>query len=244
MTSLQIDNPWAEESLRNTRKRWLAYALLFSVALHISAALIFVIASGIKMGGESGNNYIFQDLTLSPSISTSVKTAVIPPEPHPIMTPPATSAAEVTNTLEQDSASEQRSESSDSSGKMSALMSTPLGLGMVHGFFSGLADGRTLRDDVREYYFEMVGKINREWWDKAGQLKESLRHDGIFELLIQRDGSIVSIRVMQGTGSSDADRLLTEIIKKASPLPPLPSTYGLDMFRAPLRIKAPSFLFR
>jgi TonB family protein len=90
----------------------------------------------------------------------------------------------------------------------------------------------------------MVEKINREWWDKAGLLKEQLRQDGVFELLVERDGTIVSIRILQGTGSSEADRLLTEIIRKASPLPPLPSSYDLDLFRAPLRIKAPSFLFR
>jgi protein TonB len=115
---------------------------------------------------------------------------------------------------------------------------------MTHGYFSGLADGRTLRDDIRGYYFEMVEKINREWWDKAGLLKEPLRQDGIFELLVQRDGTIVSIQILQGTGSSEADRLLTGIIRNSSPLPPLPSTYNLELFRAPLRIKAPSFLFR
>jgi protein TonB len=115
---------------------------------------------------------------------------------------------------------------------------------MTHGYFSGLADGRTLRDDIRGYYFEMVEKINREWWDKAGLLKEPLRHDGVFELLIQRDGTIVSIRILQGTGSREADSVVTEIIRNASPLPSLPATYDLGLFRAPLRIKAPSFLFR
>jgi len=115
---------------------------------------------------------------------------------------------------------------------------------MTHGYFSGLADGRSLRDDIRGYYFEMVEKINREWWGKAGLLKEPLRQDGVFDLLIQRDGTIVSIRMVKGTGSIEADRLLAEIIRSASPLPALPSTYDLSMFRAPLRIKAPSILFR
>jgi protein TonB len=100
------------------------------------------------------------------------------------------------------------------------------------------------RLNIRGYYFEMVEKINREWWDKAGLLKEPLRRDGIFELLVQRDGTIVTIRILQGSGSHEADRLLTEIIRNASPLPPLPSSYDSSMFRAPLRIKAPSFLFR
>jgi protein TonB len=123
-------------------------------------------------------------------------------------------------------------------------MTTPLGLGMTHGYFSGLADGRSLRDEIRGYYFEVVEKINREWWDKAGLLKEPIRQDGVFELLLQRDGTIASIRILQGTGSNEADRLLSEIIRNTSPLPSLPATYDLSMFRAPLRIKAPSFLFR
>ncbi|HXE94761.1 MAG TPA: TonB family protein [Dongiaceae bacterium] len=123
-------------------------------------------------------------------------------------------------------------------------MSTPLGLGMTHGYFSGLADGRTLRDDTRGYYFEMVEKINRVWWDNAGLLKEPLRSDGIFELLVRRDGTIASIQILRGTGSREADRLVTEIIRNASPLPPLPASYELSLFRAPLRIKAPSNLFR
>ena len=123
-------------------------------------------------------------------------------------------------------------------------MSTPLGLGMTHGYFSGLADGRSLKNEIPCYYFEMVEKINRSWWEKAGLLKEPLRQDGIFELLIQRDGTIVSIRVLKGTGSREVDRMLSDLIMKTSPLPALPSTFDQDLFRAPLRIKAPSFLFR
>ena len=77
-----------------------------------------------------------------------------------------------------------------------------------------------------------------------GILKEPLRQDGIFEVLVQRDGNFDSMRILQGTGSREADRLVLEIIRNASPFPPLPSTYELDIFRAPLRIKAPSYLFR
>jgi TonB family protein len=85
----------------------------------------------------------------------------------------------------------------------------------------------------------MVEKINLAWWDKAAFLKEPLRRDGIFELLVQRNGTIASIRIVRGTGSNEADRLLTETISKASPLSPLPSTYGRDQFKTSLRIKAP-----
>lgn len=221
----------------------MGYALALSLVLHFGAALLFIIAGSSRMAGETSSPFFIQDISLTPSISSAPK-ASPPVVPTPAMTSPAPTESKEAVTPAQETAPEQHSESQSSSENTAALLSTPLGLGMTHGFFSGLADGRTLRDDIRGYYFEMVEKINNEWWDKAGQLKEPLRQDGIFELLIQRDGTIVSIRIMQGTGLVEADRLLTEIIGNASPLPPLPATYDLGLFRAPLRIKAPSFLFR
>jgi protein TonB len=244
MTSSQTIITKTSGSAPNSRKHWMGYALALSLALHIGAALAFIVAGGFKMAGENSPNFIIQDITLNPSISKPAKQPITPPEPHPAMTPKEPAADKQAEKPAQEPAPEQPSESTDSPGKKGGLMSTPLGLGMTHGYFSGLADGRTLRDDIRGYYFEMVERINREWWDKAGLLKEPLRQDGIFELMLQRDGTIVSIRILQGTGSRDADRLLNEIIRNASPLPSLPSTYEQDMFRAPLRIKAPSFLFR
>ena len=219
------------------------YALAFSLALHIGAALAFIIAGGFRMAGERATIFNIQEISLTPSLSAPAKMPAAP-EPQPAMTSPPPVSDQEANKPAQEPAPEQPPESTNSPVKEGGLMSTPLGLGMTHGYFSGLADGRSLRDDIRGYYFEMVGKINREWWDKAGLLKEPLRQDGIFELLVQRDGTILSTRVLQGSGSREADRLLAEIIRKASPLPPLPSTYDLDLFRAPLRVKAPSFLFR
>lgn len=226
------------------RKRWVLYALTLSVVMHIGAALVLVIAGGIRMGGDTVHTFVFQDLTLSPSLSTAVKTADLPSDRHPAPPPPVTVPASESIRPAQEQTPEQPQESPDGTGSVRELMSTPLGMGMALGYFSGLADGRSLRDDVRGYYFEMVGRINREWWSKAGLLKESLRQDGIFEVFVQRDGNIVSVQILQKTGSRDADQLLTEIIKNASPLPPLPSSYERDQFRVPLRIKAPSFLYR
>lgn len=230
-------------STQDFRKRWMGYALALSLVLHISAALAFIIAGGFRVSGENSKNLIIQEIELTPLMSTPAKTPEALHDPHPSMTSTTPTEVQETNKSEQEPETEQPS-STVSSEKTAGLMSTPLGLGMTHGYFSGLADGKSLRDDIRGYYFEMVEKINREWWDKAGLLKEPLRQDGIFELLVQRDGTIVSVRMQQGTGSNEADRLLMEIIRKASPLSPLPSSYNLGLFQAPLRVKAPSFLFR
>ena len=222
------------------------YALALSLALHIGAALLIIVAGGFSTGEKTPQHFIIQDIALTPSISAPAPAMVAPPsETVPAQTIPTPAPIQETGQPPaQESATTQAPQPSDSSKKVGVLMSTPLGLGMTHGYFSGLADGKTLRDNIRSYYFDMVEKINREWWDKAGLLKEPLRQDGIFELLLQRDGTIISVRMLQSSGSNEADRLLMDIIRKASPLPPLPSTYELDMFRVPIRIKAPSFLFR
>jgi len=226
------------------KKRGMGYALALSLVLHIVATLALIIAGSFEIGGDKIPGFIIQDVALAPSISAPAKPMEAPPsEPSSAVSSPPSAEQEPANPP-QEPAPESSQESADGSGESSRLMSTPLGLGMTHGYFSGLADGRTLRDDIRGYYFEMVEKINLEWWNQAVLLKEPIRQDGIFEVLLQRDGTVVSIRVMQGTGLVEADRLLVDIIRKASPLPPLPSSYDLGLFRAPLRIKAPSFLFR
>lgn len=215
------------------------YALALSLALHAGAALVVLIASGNGTNGKMPANFIIQEIDLKPSISAPVKAL---PE-RPAMTQPSPES-EPEPPKATDEPVEPPKETGATPTSEEKLAASPLGLGMTRGFFSGLADGKTLRDDIRSYYFEMVGVINRAWWDKAALLKEPLRQDGIFELIIKRDGAIVSVRMLQGTGSRDADRILTEIVRNTSPLPPLPAAYNLDFFRAPLRIKAPSLLFR
>ena len=228
-------------SLAEARKRLLAYALSFSLVLHIGAALIIIIAGG--MGGERGDaTFLIQDVSLSPAVISSPKPVMS--EPPQQNEPQEVPAKPDQQPVEQPQESSGQQTAHTESAQTAAIISTPLGMGMSFGYFSGLADGRSLREDIRGYYFEMVEKINREWWQQAELLKEPIRQDGIIDVLLQRDGTVLSIRIVQGTGLADADRVLAEIIKKSSPLPPLPASYDQPMFRAPLRIKAPSFLMR
>lgn len=124
------------------------------------------------------------------------------------------------------------------------IQNTPLGLGMSYGFVSSLADGVTLREDIREYYLALIEKINGIWWERAGDLAETARNDGIVELFIQRDGSLLDRRILKGTGSRDVDRALLHSIDQAAPMPALPTSFRMDVFAAPLKITAPSHLFR
>lgn len=244
MTTSQATGTETAGASRNPRQRRMGYALALSLLLHMGAALVFIVAGGFSTGGVTPHDLVIQEIALTPSISAPPMSEPAPDDREPATAPAAPATIPEPDQPAPEQAPEQAPASTAGPGTEAGLMSTPLGLGMTHGYFSGLSDGRTLRDDIRGYYFEMVEKINREWWDKAGLLKEPLRQDGIFEVLVQRDGTIVSVRMLRGTGSSEADRVLAEIIRKASPLPSLPPAFDQAMFRAPLRIKAPSFLFR
>lgn len=216
------------------KKQWMAYALALSLVLHIGAALLVVFATSTGRSTKTPGSIIIQEVALTPAISTAAPAATVPPPSPALPEPEAAGDPEP-------SPGQQPPLTPDEQNR--ALMSTPLGLGMTQGYFAGLADGMTLREDIRDYYFEMVGRINEEWWNRSKTLAEPLRQDGVVELTILRDGTIVTIRTLQRTGSREADRLLTESIQN-SRLAPLPASYKLDVFAVPLRIKAPSSLFR
>lgn len=124
------------------------------------------------------------------------------------------------------------------------ILATPLGQGMANGFFSTLAEGRTLRDDIRGYYFELLERINDRWWQKAATLRDSAPRGGVVEVLIGRDGTLYGARLLSDTGSREVDRAIIDVLSAASPFSPLPASYEPDLFRAPLRFTAPSNLFR
>jgi len=220
------------------------WALLFSLVLHGGAALLVIFFSSFTTARKHSPNLFIENIEFSPSLTAPSQPLSTPTGQLREMVAPLPPPLEAEKQLQEPTAGAEPPAAAANAGNDGGVTSTPLGLGMTHGYFSMLAEGKTLRDDVRAYYSELVEKINREWWDKAGLLKEPLREDGVFEIAIQRDGTIETQRLLRGTGSGEADRLIAEIIRKASPLPPLPTTYQLDQFRAPLRIKAPLSLFR
>lgn len=216
----------------------MAYALALSLVLHIAAALLVIFACSSDLGVKNPGAIIIQDVALAPSLISAK------PSPPVITRPMAEPAPETATDKAQSEPTGQLTEQPASAAQTPKIFQTsPLGLGMARGYFTGLSNGISLREDIRDYYFEMVGKINGEWWNRAGTLTEALHQDGVMELGIQRDGTIVSIRILQGTGSREADRLLTEVIQ-GTRLAPLPPTYESNTFSVPLRIKAPSSLFR
>jgi len=216
--------------------------LAISLMLHL-LAVVFIIAAGST--GRSTpviSGMLVENVALSPAIHPPAPTetllAAAPPEAEP-----QSDALPAEKQLQASNAA-QPSPTKKASEEMKGLMASPLGLGMTYGYVSTLAEGNSLREDIREYYLELVEKINREWWKRAEGLKEPIRQDGIIELLLRPDGSIISQRMYQGTGSREADKILRDVIEAVSPLPPLPASFDQEMFMAPLRIKAPTNLFR
>lgn len=242
MTLLQRDDTNPLETVFIPRKRWMGCALAISLMLHL-LAVVFIIAAGSTirntpvMGG-----ILVENVALSPAISRP-KPAETLLAPAPPETEPRSDASPAEKPLQAPHAA-QPSPKEKASEEMKGLMTTPLGLGMTYGYISSLAEGNSLREDIRGYYLELVEKINREWWKRAEGLKEPIRKDGIIVLYVRPDGSIDSQRMYQGTGSREADKVIQDAIEAVSPLPPLPAGFDQKVFLAPLRIKAPTYLFR
>ncbi len=119
-----------------------------------------------------------------------------------------------------------------------AVQEASLGLGMTSGYFTSIGDGDTLRDDIREYYFELLRRVNEKWWlnrDSHGKGWKS----AVFYLVIARDGKIMDRTMVESSGNPACDKAMMQALEAASPLPPLPETYRGDFFQAPLRFNMP-----
>jgi hypothetical protein len=242
MTHSQILDTNPLETAFVLRKRWMGCALAISLMLHL-LAVVFIIAAGSTISNTPViSGILVENVALTPAISRP-KPAETLLATTPTETEPPSDVSPGEKPL-QASPAAQPLPKGKASEEMKELMTTPLGLGMTYGYVSSLADGSSLREDIRGYYLELVEKINREWWKRADGLKEPILRDGIIELFLRPDGSIISQRMYQGTGSQEADQVLQDVIKAVSPLPPLPVSFDQKMFLAPLRIKAPSHLFR
>jgi protein TonB len=242
MTPTKTENSSAEVTA-TPLKRWMGYALATSIMLHL-LAVIFIVAAGSGTRGDSETiGVLLKDIPLAPTARQNDPAPILkaPSLPKKPLSPPEVPPSE-------ESARKSPPAPVPTSGggpqKNNNVMATPLGLGLTYGYISSIAEGRTLREDIRNYYIELVEKINQEWWRQADGLKEPIRQDGIIELYLQRDGTVTSQRIFQGTGSREADQVLQDVIKKVSPLPPLPAAFAEKTFVVPLRIKAPSYLFR
>ena len=119
-----------------------------------------------------------------------------------------------------------------------SLTERSFSLGLTNGYFSSIATGETLRESIRDYYFQMLREINEKWW-LTGASRGMWRKGALVEVVVARDGSIVDRYLVKSSGNRAFDRAIMTALAQATPLPPLPADFKPEYFRAPLRFIAP-----
>ena len=119
-----------------------------------------------------------------------------------------------------------------------AVHENAIGLGMVSGHFASFAQGETLKDDIRVYYFSLMRRINEVWWT-GDATKGAFVSPASVLVTISRDGKVVGCELLESSGSREQDQALLDSVKKAEPLPPLPPNYQQRTFNAPIRFVPP-----
>jgi periplasmic protein TonB len=117
-----------------------------------------------------------------------------------------------------------------------SLPPASFGFGIVNGRFGSLSDGRTLRDDMREYYLGMLDRFNESW---AKNTDANGIRGAAFIVTISRSGEIIDTQLLESSGNRSYDRLMLQSLRNSGPLSPLPESYEADFFSAPLRFVGP-----
>lgn len=224
------------QHLNRPAKNLFARALILSLALHLSFAAVAALFPG-RLASLAPESIVMVDLTDAGTPvpketvqqAASQRPALPPPkqmvlpspdeEVLPTPSPPVEIAPPPTPPI---------------------ANTASLSIGLTRGFFRSLADGETLRGDVREYYFELVERVNEQWWAAAtGTAMEPGRQEALVTITVRKSGELLDVRLVKSSGSEEYDRLIMDALQAASNLPPLPETYPGEFFQAPLRLMAP-----
>ncbi|GFO70229.1 TonB-dependent receptor [Geomonas limicola] len=220
-----------------TVNRKLVLGLAASFLLHLFAAFVLISFSGSQPAPVPAVTYV--DLksvqspapqtlppkqeTVTPPAEPEMPDQTTPPEPvqeQRVETPPVQPA-----TPPQAKTDEDRSH-------------TFLGLGLTRGYFKSLGEGETLRDDIKTYYLDMLQVINEKWWMNE-QIDKRRVAPVVVLLAVARNGSILEARISESSGNRQYDKAVLDSIAKAGPLPPLPASYDMQVFLAPIRLVPP-----
>ncbi len=238
---LARQEPISEEAAVVRSKPFFLRMIILSILLHLALTPLIYLPG--KRSGGTPPSVIAVDLSTVPSpappaprpepappTAPTPAEPVPPPLPEPEPVAPATEAEKLTTTLQE----------AVSGGKEQPdlLEQSSLGLGLSLGYFSSLAEGRSLRDDIKNYYFTLLRKVNEQWWlTGAG----SIRTPGIpiITVTLSRNGDLMERFIEQGSGDREYDRKILQALDAAAPFPPLPPSYREPFFRVPIRMVAP-----
>ena len=223
--------------LNRHAKNLFARTLTLSLALHLSLAAIAALFPG-RLARLAPESVVMVDLADSgiPSMKDLVRTssvqlpAPLPPKQMVLPSPDEKTIAEPSPAPVDELPPPAPSQADTAS----------LSIGLTRGFFRSLADGETLRGDVREYYFELVERVNEQWWAAAtSTAMEPGRQEALVTITVRKSGELLDVRLVKSSGNDAYDRLIMDALQAASDLPPLPESYPGEFFQAPLRLMAP-----
>lgn len=213
--------------------------VLISLLLHLAASVIFILPGSSTPPGAPPVMLELQDLVEAPApaASPAPEEAAAQQPPVPVAEKEAEQApAPVTETakLEQSVVNSLRR----AVQAPEAVHESTIGLGMTSGHFASFAEGATLKDDIRVYYFALMRRINEVWWT-SGAAKGTFANAAAVNLVISRDGRVLGCELLRSSGNREHDRALLAVVKAAEPLPPLPQSYLSPTFNAPIRFVPP-----
>lgn len=211
--------------------------IIISLLLHLAASLVFVLPGKFSQNRSAALFLDLQNMPLLPAEGNAPEAAPQQPEVKPSEVPvsepqpmPTPESAKLENAV---------------AGSLRRAAQTPeavhensIGLGMLSGHFASFAQGETLKDEIRVYYFSLMRRINEAWWT-TGANKGSFVNSASVHLSISREGKLLSCELIESSGNREQDKMLIETIKLAEPLPPLPANYRWPTFDAPIRFVPP-----
>jgi len=243
----QVSHRHFTEDAAAVRRNTLFLRMLsLSILLHLALTPLIYLP-GKRTVGAPFSSMIAVDLDTVPSIPASppqptpapeaeAATAepVTPPLPEPLATAPATEAERLTDTV--------RKAVAGGGEQPELLEQASLGLGLSLGYFSSLAEGQSLRDDIKQYYFALLRKVNQQWWlIGAGSVRTP--RVPVITIVLAQNGELLSRVIEQGSGDREYDKKILQALDAAAPFPPLPQNYPYRFFSAPIRMVAPIVLF-
>lgn len=211
-----------------------AGAVVMSLVLHLAASVVVVLPGRLVRTAGAPLMLELRNLQTLPESS-----------PGPLPEPAAPDSEETSELSEPEPAPAMAQLEAAVSRSLRRAAETPaaahesaIGLGMISGRFTSFAEGATLKDDIKTYYFALMRRINEVWWTGAAATS-SFSAAASVSLVISRSGRLLDCELLESSGSSEQDRLLLAVIKAAEPLPPLPAEFPESTFSAPIRFVPP-----
>ncbi|GAM10041.1 hypothetical protein OR1_02327 [Geobacter sp. OR-1] len=234
-----------EENAESVVRPFFPKMIAISLVMHVICAII-ITGGGTGHPGDPTINYL--DLTMSDPTAAPAKpaapataAAATPEPPEAQAAPAAEEQAPAPPTEAEKLRQEAQNAVKAAPQQPEAMQKVSFGLGLLNGHFGTLADGRTLRNDMREYHLALLRAINENWW-RNGNKFEGM-NSAIVNIVVARDGEILAAQIMQSSGNPTYDRTLVKSLLGAGPLPPLPSQFESPVFTAPIRFNPPLTMF-